>query len=306
MYTSKIAKIARLAIGPCYGCYGHCVSAANLSSDPAARPRLVVIANQKGGVGKTATTLGLASAVMHAGGRVLVVDMDPQGNATGGVGVEVVDGQPTVADLFDRSVREGALADVVVASEWERVDIAPAETDALASVAESGHADIVWRLGTAFDGVDLSAYDAVFFDCPPSLGSLLFAPLLVADEVLVVTEPTRDALKGVRELERTIQRVQRRPNPRLRIGGVVISKRKARGEHISREPELRAAYGTLGDGNGGLVARTVIPDLGAREDAHSAALPIHRFRGGKSLTLQVAYTDLAAELDLLPSEGARP
>lgn len=151
--------------------------------------------------------------------------------------------------------------------------------------------------------MDLSPYAAVLFDCPPTLGTLLFAPLTVGDEVLIVTEATRDSLKGVGELERTIQRVQRRPNPRLKIGAVVISKRKARGEHISREPELRGAYGTLGDGNGGLVARTVIPELGAREDAHSESTPMHQFRGGKSIALQVAYTDLARELRLV--EGAQ-
>ncbi|MGY4103791.1 ParA family protein [Nocardia sp. R16R-3T] len=271
-------------------------------SDPGTQTRVIVIANQKGGVGKTATTLGLASAVMHAGGRALIIDMDPQGNATDGVGVEVADGQRTVADLFDRGVRPGDLADVVVASAWDRVDVAPANTD-LGSVAESGNSDIVWRLDQAFEGVDLSAYDAVLFDCPPTLGTLLFAPLVVAQEALIVTEATRNSLKGVGELERTILRVQRRPNPRMHIGSIVVSKRKARGEHNSREPELRTAYGTLGDGNGGLVARTVIPDLGAREDADSASVPMHQFRGGKAIALQVAYTDLATELGLLP-EGA--
>ncbi|WP_433635632.1 ParA family protein [Nocardia sp. CA-120079] len=272
-------------------------------SEPGTQTRIIVIANQKGGVGKTATALGLASAVMHAGGRALIIDMDPQGNATDGVGVEVAAGQRTVADLFDRGVRPGDLADVVVASAWDRVDVAPANTD-LGSVAESGNSDIVWRLDQAFEGVDLSAYDAVLFDCPPTLGTLLFAPLVVAQEALIVTEATRNSLKGVGELERTILRVQRRPNPRMHIGSIVVSKRKARGEHNSREPELRTAYGTLGDGNGGLVARTVIPDLGAREDADSASVPMHQFRGGKAIALQVAYTDLATELALLP-EGAR-
>ncbi|MFE3060370.1 ParA family protein [Nocardia sp. NPDC059239] len=260
------------------------------------QPRRLVIANQKGGVGKTATVLGLASAIKHAGGRVLIIDMDPQGNATGGVGVEVEAEQKTVADLFDRGVKTGDLVDVVVASEWDGVDIAPADIE-LGTVAESGNSDVVWRLDMAFEGVDLSAYDVVLFDCPPTLGTLLFAPLTVADEVLIVTEASRDSLKGVSELERTIQRVQRRPNPRLKIGAIVISKFKARGEHLSREPELREAYGTLGE-NGGLVARTKIQDLGAREDAHSESRPMHEFRGGKALSLQVAYTDLARELGL--------
>ncbi|SUH41119.1 ATPase, ParA type [Nocardia farcinica] len=263
------------------------------------------MANQKGGVGKTATTLGLASAIAHfgrtrgEGGRVLVMDMDPQGNATSGVGVEVVAGQqPTVADLFDRSAQPGALADVVVASAWDLVDIAPATRD-LAGVEEAGDADLVWRLDAAFDGVDLSAYDAVLFDCPPSLGRLLFSALVAADQAVVVTEATKDSVKGVTEVEETIERVRRRPNPRLELGAIVVSRRRNNGEHNFREAELRQAYGTLGDSNGGLVCRTVIPDLAARQDAHSAATPIHLFHGGRALALQIAYTDLATELGLL-------
>lgn len=266
------------------------------------QPRRIVLANQKGGVGKTATTLGLASALAAAGrrrgegGRVLVLDMDPQGNATGGVGVEVAPGQPTVADLFDRAAKPGALADVVVASTWDLVDIAPA-TRELAAVEEAGDADLVWRLDAAFDGVDLSAYDAVLFDCPPSLGRLLFSALVAADQAIVVTEATKDSVKGVTEVEETIDRVRRRPNPRLELGAIVVSRRRNTGEHNFRERELREAYGTYGT-DGGLVCRTVIPDLSARQDAHSATTPVHLFQGGKVIALQVAYTDLAAELGL--------
>ncbi|MBF6138253.1 ParA family protein [Nocardia otitidiscaviarum] len=258
------------------------------------------MANQKGGVGKTATTLGLASAITYAGGRVLIVDMDPQGNSTGGVGVEVGEEQPTVTDLFDRNAAPGAAADVVVASAWDGVDIAPA-TRELANVEEAGDADLVWRLDTAFEGLDLSAYDAVLFDCPPSLGRLLFSALVAADAAVVVTEATKDSVKGVTEVEETIERVRRRPNKRLQLGAIVVSRRRNVAEHNYRESELRTAYGTLGDGNRGLVARTVIPDLAARQDAHSESKPMHLFRGGKALALQVAYTDLAKELGLLPN-----
>lgn len=288
--------MASRAIGTCYECYGRCVSTASERS----QPRKLVLANQKGGVGKTATTLGVASAIAHAGGQVLIVDMDPQGNATTGVGVELAAGQRTVADLFGKSTKPGDAADVVVASTWDGVDIAPATRD-LADVAEAGDADLVWRLDTAFDGLDLSAYAAVLFDCPPTLGRLLFAPLVAADAAIVVTEATKDSVQGVTEVEETIERVRRRPNQRLRLGAIVVSRRRDIGEHRFREAELRAAYGTLGDG--GLVARTAIPDLAARQDAHSAATAMHGFRGGKALALQVAYSDLAAELGLL--DGAR-
>ncbi|MGX1779430.1 ParA family protein [Nocardia brasiliensis] len=263
--------------------------------------RRIVLANQKGGVGKTATTLGLASAIAARGGNVLVVDMDPQGNATNGVGVEVEEGQPTVATLFDARSKPGGLVDVVVASKWERVDIAPATED-LADLDESGNADLVWRLDAAFEGVDLSAYVAVLFDTPPSLGKLLFSALLTADEVIVITEPTVDSVKAVSKVERTIERVQRRPNQRLKFEAIVVSLDRDIAEHKFRRSELRDTYGEYGDG--GKVCQTTVPDRAARQDAHSARVPMHEFRGGKALALQVAYTDLASELGLLERIGA--
>lgn len=289
--------LAMIARGTCYGCYGRCVSG---QSTDRQRPRLVVLANQKGGVGKTATVLGLASAITRAAdgeaGNVLIVDLDPQGNSTNGVGIEVADDQPTIADVFDSKARPGALADVVVASAWDRVDIAPA-TDDLADLDDSGNADMVWRLDAALDGVDLSGYRVVLFDTPPSLGKLLFSSLLASDEVVVVTEPTVDSVKAVGKIEQTIARVQRRPNPRLDFSGIVVSMHRGIGEHEFREGELRTAYGTYG--SDGKVCRTVVPAYAARQDAHSARLPMHQFRGGKALSLQVAYTDLARELGLL-------
>ncbi|WP_433717451.1 ParA family protein (plasmid) [Nocardia sp. CA-084685] len=277
------------------------MSTPSAPSDARAQARLIVLANQKGGVGKTASTLGLASAIADGGGNVLVVDLDPQGNATNGVGVEVGDGQQTVADLFDARARPGSLVDVVVASQWDRVDVAPATED-LAALDDAGNPDLVWRLDAAFDGLDLSAYTAVLFDTPPSLGKLLFSSLLAADEVIVITEPTVDSVKAVSKVEQTIERVQRRPNRRLKFEAIVVSLDRGIAEHNFRQDELRTSYGTYGQA--GKVCRTTIPDYAARQDAHSARLPIHRYRGGKSLALQVAYTDLATELGLLKRNGA--
>lgn len=245
------------------------------------------LANQKGGVGKTATTLGLASAISHRGGQVLVVDMDPQANATEGLGVRTAEGQLTTADLMDRAT-PGAAIDAVVATDWDGVDLIPAHLD-LCNAESSGAADLVFRLDIAFEGVDLAAYDAVLFDCPPSLGKLLFAVLLTVDDVWGITEPTKDSVKGITRLETTVRKVKLRPNPRLELAKIIISRRTHKGEHVDRETELRQAYGDL-------VARTVIPDLAARQDAHSAELPMHLWRGGRALSLQVAYDDLLDEL----------
>jgi len=251
--------------------------------------RKVAICNQKGGVGKTATTLGLASALSNQGRNVLVVDVDPQGNATTGLGVEIQDGMMTTFDLMNRTAA-GTAADAVVATPWERVDLIPAN-EALANIESDGANDLIFRLDIAFEGLDLSAYDAVLFDCPPSLGKLLFAVLCAADGVLAITEPTIDSVRGIENLQETIRNVQRRPNPRLTLDKIVLSRKRVTGEHRFRESELRDTYGEL-------VAKTAIPELAARQDAHSTHTPIHKFSGGKALALQVAYTDLLSELPI--------
>ena len=177
-----------------------------------------------------------------------------------------------------------------MATDWDGIDLIPSHLD-LSNAESSGASDLVFRLDVAFEGLDLSPYDAVLFDCPPSLGKLLFAVLLTVDSVYAITEPTKDSVKGVTRLETTVQKVKLRPNPRLELAKVIISRRQNKGEHIDRERELRDAYGDL-------VARTVIPDLGARQDAHSAEGPMHKFKRGRALSLQVAYDDLLDELGI--------
>lgn len=247
----------------------------------------LAICNQKGGVGKTATTLGLASALSDQGRNVLIVDVDPQGNSTTGLGVEVLEETMTTFDLMSRTA-PGSAADAVIATPWDRVDLIPSN-EALANIESDGANDLIFRLDIAFEGLDLSPYDAVLFDCPPSLGKLLFAVLCAADGVIAVTEPAIDSVRGIENLQETIRNVQRRPNPRLVLHKIVLSRKRTTGEHKFRESELRETYGDL-------VAKTAIPELAARQDAHSTHTPIHKFAGGKALALQVAYTDLLSEL----------
>lgn len=256
--------------------------------------RKLALCNQKGGVGKTATALGLASALSDQGGNVLVVDVDPQGNSTMGLGVEIEDGMMTTFELMNRTAA-GAAADAVIATPWDRVDLIPSN-EALANIESDGANDLIFRLDIAFEGLDLSPYDAVLFDCPPSLGKLLFAVLCAVDGVIAVTEPTIDSVRGIENLQETVRNVQRRPNPRLVLDKIVLSRKRATGEHQFRERELRDTYGDL-------VAKTAIPELTARQDAHSSHTPIHKFAGGKALALQVAYTDLLSEL-AIDAEGA--
>lgn len=255
--------------------------------------RKIAVANQKGGVGKTSTVLGLASALADTGRNVLVVDMDPQGNSTSGLGVAVEERTRTTFDLMSRT-KEGAAVEAVIATPWDYVDLIPADA-ALANIESDGANDLIFRLDVAFEGVDLGEYAAVLLDCPPSLGKLLFAVLCAADGIVAVTEPTIDSVRGVSNLEETVRNVQRRPNPRLQWDKIVLSRVRRTGEHNFRETELRRTYGEL-------IARTRIPELAARQDAHSSHTPIHDFRGGKALSLQIAYTDLLEELHLTDKE----
>lgn len=255
--------------------------------------RMVAFANQKGGVGKTATALGLASAIVQRGGQVLLVDADQQGNMTSGLGIELDEGQPTTFDML-RETREGVAAEVVVASPWEGVDIIPAD-DQLAAIEVDGSSDLVFRMQAAFEGLDTSAYTAVFFDCPPNLGRVLYSVLIAVDGVAAITEPTIDGVRGVGRLDQTIKAVAKRGNPQLVLDKIIVNRRRSTKEHEWREAELRQAYGDA-------VARTVIPELTARQDAHSEQVPIHKFARGKARTLQWAYLDLLDELPL--AEGA--
>lgn len=129
------------------------------------QPRKIALGNQKGGVGKTASTLGLASAITAVGGKVLVVDMDQQGNTTGGLGVTLEEGMMTAYHLMNQT-REGIAAEAIIATPWDGVDLIPADEE-LGKIESDGSNDLVFRLDVAFEGLDLSPYDAVLFDCLP-------------------------------------------------------------------------------------------------------------------------------------------
>jgi cellulose biosynthesis protein BcsQ len=180
-------------------------------------PRTVAVLNQKGGVGKTTVTLGLASAGASAGRRVLVVDLDPQGSSTWVLGVDAdARATATTGDVLRKAPLDGA----IVASAWsELVDVVPARGDLQG--LEDGKAR---RLARALDRADLDRYEVVLIDCPPSLGNLTVNALAAARHALVVVEPSSLGLRGIGAVADTIDDVWDRYNPDLELSGVVLNR----------------------------------------------------------------------------------
>ncbi len=229
---------------------------------------VLAVANQKGGVGKTTVVLGLAARASARGDRVLVVDLDPQANATSGLAVW--DPFLTV-DHALAAERAGAIASVVGPAGWPPGDgVVPDVAAASPSLAGRepqlandpvGAQD---RLATALDGVD---WDLVLIDCPPSLGLLTINGLFAADRAVVVTEPGAWAVDGVEQMLTTLGRVgQRRARP-LPVAGIVVNR-------LGRTRDNKYWYGQLTDAYPHLV-RSPIQLRAAVAEAAARSVPIH-------------------------------
>ena len=190
----------------------------------------LAVVNQKGGVGKTITTINLGRAAVRAGLRVLLVDADPQGNLT-----ELIAKEPTaedargLADVLSRLTAD-AVGDVTVDTVWEGVDLVPTVGEALGLVRDElvvAGAGREKRLATALEQVR-GHYDLILLDCPPSLDQLTVNALAAADAVVVVTQSKLLSTSGVAKLLSTIDVVRDAYNSRLTIGGVVINAHEAR------------------------------------------------------------------------------
>ena len=256
------------------------------SPDPKT-PRILALANQKGGVGKTTTAINLATAIA-AERRVLLIDLDPQGNASTGLGLPR---ESRSAGSYALLIEDRPLAELVQPTRVPHLSILPADPDlAGAEIELVGLDDREHRLRNALtkSSQTLAAYDYVFLDCPPSLGLITLNALVAAQGVLVALQTEFFALEGISQMTRTIERVKRALNPRLSLDGIVLTMFDRR-NNLS---ELVAAdvRGFFKD----KVFDTVIPRNVRISEAPSHGLPVllYDFRSPGAQ----AYVKLAAEL----------
>ncbi|KPQ18287.1 MAG: chromosome partitioning protein [Rhodobacteraceae bacterium HLUCCO18] len=249
------------------------------------RARILAVTNQKGGVGKTTTAINLGAALARLDKRVLIVDLDPQGNASTGLGIVPSDRMLTTYDLL---VDDASLRNVVLPTQFEGLFIAPATTDLSSTDVDLvDHENRVRLLRDALRNATDLKFDIILIDCPPSLSLLTVNALVAADAALVPLQTEFFALEGLSQLLLTVRQVRESANPDLRVDGVVLTMFDQR-NNLCRQVEEDARE-TLGE----LVYRTRIPRNVRVSEAPSYALPVIDYdpasRGSE------AYLELAQE-----------
>ncbi|MBB3994131.1 chromosome partitioning protein [Sulfitobacter undariae] len=251
-------------------------------------PKIIAIANQKGGVGKTTTTINLAAALAEKGQRVLVIDLDPQGNASTGLGIDLEDREFTTYELLLEDID---LNDVILKTPTENLFIVPATVDLSSADLEllsNEKRSFLLHDALRQTQMDSFNFDYILIDCPPSLNLLTVNAMIGAHSVLVPLQSEFFALEGLSQLMLTIREVRQSGNKDLRIEGIVLTMYDRR-NNLSQQVE-KDARDNLGD----LVFKTMVPRNVRVSEAPSFAMPVLAY-DSQSKGAQ-AYRDLATEL----------
>jgi len=247
-------------------------------------PKIIAIANQKGGVGKTTTTINIAAAISEYDKKVLIIDIDPQGNACSGLGIS----KNNEKSIYDVLLMDEAIEPLITKTNYNNLFIVPVNIHLSAATIQLVNVENrEFRLKKALENIK-NNFDYIFVDCPPSLGLLTLNALVAADSVLIPLQCEYFALEGIAQLLQTINRVKKKLNPDLNIEGVLLTMFDSR-TNLSNQV-MEDAAGHFRD----KVYKTIIPRNVKLAEAPSFGKPITQYdstsigaKSYKNLSLEI-------------------